>query len=173
MRPIKRKLRQLKFQVDQLFASHRQISYVTFSRLRCSFRVRATLVFLLPHSHADTPFIDPTLSPLSRSILPRALFPPFLSASPFFALFRQVPVVSVHLVPSSSLSASLFTTKLPRGKARTGSILRHPPPSQTPPPSQQPLLPLASINPTNQEARICPFELSGWLAALCCTRNFV
>ena len=34
-------------------------------------------------------------------------------------------------------------------------------------------LPLASINPTNQEARICPFELSGWLAALCCTRNFV
>lgn len=105
MRPIKRKLRQIKFQVDQLFASHRQISYVTFSRLRCSFRVRATLVFLLPHSHADTPFIDPTLSPLSRSILPRALFPPFLSASPFFALFRQVPVVSVpprhYLRPSS------------------------------------------------------------------------
>lgn len=85
--------------VDQLFPS--RISCVT--RLRRSHLEPPFRVFLLPHSHTDTPFID--LSTLSLS---RALFPPFLSAPLFFALFRFLSPLSISLpLPANQASIPL------------------------------------------------------------------
>lgn len=118
-------------------------------------------VFLLSHSHADTPFIDPTPASPSYSC-PSALT--YSSSPPFFLSLFLAPCLS----PSCRHHLSLRCLVIPgkpqncfRSLLRATLHLRRRPP------------PPVSINPTNQEARICPFELSGWLAALCCTRNFV
>lgn len=102
----------------------------------------------LPHSSSPSSLalilLFSFLSPLSRTL---AFLSFFLSLSAFH-----------HLS-----SAPSYPRGNPREPLPFPAVLllqRQPPPP-------------ASINSTNQEARICPFELSGWLAALCCTRNFV
>lgn len=136
------------------------------TRLRSSFGWREP-----PLSRSLCPILMPTL-PLSiplqslphscPSALALILFLPFLSPYSFSH--------SAFLSFSLSLAATAFSlqrlvtpgeTLENRFRSPAVLLLRRQPPSP------------ASINSTNQEARICPFELSGWLAALCCTRNFV
>lgn len=124
----------------------------------------------LPHS---------LLSLCSRSFF----FSPFLSPRSFSrSACHPLSLLSVSLYFSLALPLTLFLFRAPAlALSATVSLRRLVTPGETLEPLPFPsatLLrrrppPPASINPTNQEARICPFELSGWLAALCCTRNFV
>lgn len=148
--------------------------------LKIVFRaVRTTL------ARSFCPILMPTL-PLSILLQPLSLTPvpllslilllPFLSPRSFSRvqpLTLSLPLWPLSLsLPFPSVSLSLSANVSLRRLVTPGETLEPLPFPATlflrgrPPPP-------ASINPTNQEARICPFELSGWLAALCCTRNFV
>lgn len=125
---------------------------------------------------------SPSLTPVP--LLSLILLLPFSFPSLFLALCLppSLPSLCLSLYFSLALPLTLFLFRAPAlALSATVSLRRLVTPGETLEPLPFPsatLLrrrppPPASINPTNQEARICPFELSGWLAALCCTRNFV